>query len=238
MRYRSPANSAASSPPVPARISTMTFLSSSGSRGSSRRLSAPSSCSSRVRSSGSSARASSASSASPEATPASSSAIVRSTLAVLGQRAHGLLEPGALARQVAQLARVADDLGPAEQVGQLGEALLDLPQRLPHAARARSLDERHLARGPARRRARARPRSRRPRTRSSAAIATAHIAASGSRVVRRWNCIPGQISQRTTRPVGVAPGEPHELEGDAGDQRHAGDAQQVVAHAARLADEA
>ena len=31
------------------------------------------------------------------------------------------------------------------------------------------------------------------RTFSSAAIATAHIVRSGSRVVSRWNCIPGQV---------------------------------------------
>ena len=37
MRWRSAANSAASSPPVPARISTMALRSSSGSRGSERR---------------------------------------------------------------------------------------------------------------------------------------------------------------------------------------------------------
>ena len=43
MRARSAANSAASSPPAPARISTKTFLSSLGSRGRSRRFSSSSS---------------------------------------------------------------------------------------------------------------------------------------------------------------------------------------------------
>ncbi|CKS15398.1 Uncharacterised protein [Mycobacterium tuberculosis] len=46
MRSRSPANSADSSPPVPARISRNALRASSGSLGSSRRCSSSSSCTS------------------------------------------------------------------------------------------------------------------------------------------------------------------------------------------------
>ena len=66
MRNSSPAKSAASSPPVPARISSRTFFSSFGSLGSSRTFSSPWSASSFGSSSLSSSFASAAMSASPD----------------------------------------------------------------------------------------------------------------------------------------------------------------------------
>src|SRR5262249_22927025 len=107
---------------------------------------------------------------------------------------HGAREPRALAREVAQLSRVARHVRIGEQPVQLGEARLHAAQGLlerdvDHWTKLTSL-------APPERRADSIARS--PITFCREAIATAHISRSGSRVVRRWNCMPGQASARTS----------------------------------------
>ena len=151
MRKRSDANSAASSPPVPARISTIAFLSSAGSRGSS---------------------------ASPQLAVEPLEAgrepllLLAAELALLvvggaQQRARVVerlagfevapaelddgLQPRALARERGQPPVVGGDIGVAEQPRQLGEPRLDLLDAFAHAIRvagdAPGVGAPHAARG-------------------------------------------------------------------------------------------
>ena len=106
MRNRSAAKRAASSPPVPARISMITSRSSFGSRGTSSTLSSASSCASRASrastSSRTSARTSSSGSWAISRVALSSSRTAFQARMAVDHR----LQPGQLAAQVAQARRV------------------------------------------------------------------------------------------------------------------------------------
>ncbi len=94
MRSRSPANSAASSPPVPARTSRMTLFSSAASRGSSRMRISSTAASILGFSSSISASAISAISRSPEAASSSADSRSATQLLVRLDRPHHRLELG------------------------------------------------------------------------------------------------------------------------------------------------
>src|SRR5207247_2942133 len=96
--------------------------------------------------------------------------------AILREHAHGLRQCRALLRQLPELPGVARDLGAAEQVGQLGEALLELLQGLPHGYWMNATS----ARAGLAARSSATTRSS-PRTRPSSATATPPTARPGSR---------------------------------------------------------
>src|SRR5213594_3047739 len=129
IRARSAANSAASSPPAPARISTKTFLSSFGSLGSTSVLSSSSSPVCRADSSSISAWASSASSRSPpsarmwRASPKPSGPI-----AVRGEALDDLDGIGVLLPEPGVLGGPAEDGGVGQRPGDLVGPLFDVAE--------------------------------------------------------------------------------------------------------------
>ena len=132
IRNSSPANSAASSPPVPARISSMTFFSSFGSFGMSRTFSSASRASRLAPSDFSSVRARSRMSASPA--PASSSVCAMSLddRLVLAEALDERLDLGQRLGVLPVLRRLALHFARAEQPHQLLVALFFRRQLIEH----------------------------------------------------------------------------------------------------------
>src|SRR5258706_7679197 len=236
MRWRSAANSEAVSPAVAARISTMTFLASSGSRGSRRCLSSAGSLPSFSRSAASWARASSASSASPEAIAASSSATVAwvrrwsaSTCSVCSSAARSFDRSRSLRGSLAISGRPSSPVSSAKRSSLFFSAshMLTIPP---------SLDERDFGR---RRGGRALERHHPLVAAHALQRRDRHLAHREIGLARReaLELEPGPHQGADQRLAGMARAEPDELEGDPGDERHAGDAQQVIAQAVGPADE-
>ena len=125
---RSPANRAASSPPVPARISTITFLSSFGSRSTIARRISSASSSSRA---GASATTAFSSASSPSSASSSARALeVVAEPAVLGRQLVGVLELAVLAPDLGVALPVPDHRRVGHLRLQLRVAALDLVDEL------------------------------------------------------------------------------------------------------------
>ena len=132
MRNSSAAKRAASSPPVPARISRTMFRSSFGSFGISRIFRSASRASRRAVSDFSSCRASSCMSASPDLESSSVCARSRTTRLVFPETLHERLDLGRLLGVLPEFGRIALHLGRAQQLQQLVVPLLDRSQFIEH----------------------------------------------------------------------------------------------------------
>ena len=132
MRNNSAAKSAASSPPVPARISRMMLRSSLGSFGISRIFRSASRASRRAVSDFSSCRASSCMSASPDLRELLGLREVANDRLVFPEPLHERFDLGRLLGVLPEFGRIALHLGRAQQLQQLVVPLLDRSQFIEH----------------------------------------------------------------------------------------------------------